>query len=105
MKLIKDLRLPLLSIVLISLVIPATFASTALGQSSEIGALQRGYRTGYSDGYMAGYRDSIDGQMQNLTRHVDYTKAERAYNREYGSIEEYRDGYKQGFEGGYLTGY
>ena len=23
-------------------------------------ALQRGYRTGYSDGYMAGYRDVID---------------------------------------------
>ena len=105
MKLINDLRLSLLSIILISLVLPTSFAPAANGQTNEIGSLQRGYRTGYSDGYMSGYRDSIDGQLQNLTRHPEYIKAERAYNREYGPIEEYRDGYKQGFESGYLTGY
>jgi hypothetical protein len=32
---------------------------TADAQDARI-ALQRGYRTGYSDGYMAGYRDVID---------------------------------------------
>ncbi len=105
MKIVNGLRLPFLSMILISLLIPSTLAQTAAGQPSEVGALQRGYRAGYSDGYMGGYRDSIDGQMQNLSRHAEYVKAERAYNREYGSIEEYRDGYKQGFEAGYLTGY
>lgn len=68
-------------------------------------ALQRGYRTGYSDGYMAGYRDVIDNAAKNPARHGEYTKADRAYNKDYGLLEDYRDGYQQGFEIGYSTGY
>ena len=68
-------------------------------------ALQRGYRTGYSDGYMAGYRDVIDNAEKNYARHSEYTKADRAYNKEYGILEDYRDGYQQGFEIGYNTGF
>jgi hypothetical protein len=68
-------------------------------------ALQRGYRTGYSDGYMAGYRDVIDNAAKNYARHSEYTKADRAYNKDYGLIEDYRDGYQQGFETGYNTGF
>ena len=68
-------------------------------------ALQRGYRTGYSDGYMAGYRDSIDNQSKDFSRHPDYGTANRAYNKDYGPIEDYRDGYKQGFETGYNAGF
>lgn len=68
-------------------------------------ALQRGYRTGYSDGYMSGYRDSIDGNQKAFAKHAEYTKADRAYNRDYGTIEDYRDGYQQGFEIGYDTGF
>ena len=68
-------------------------------------ALQRGYRTGYSDGYMAGYRDIIDNSGKDLSRHQEYTEASRAYNKDYGSIEDYRDGYRQGFESGYETGF
>ena len=68
-------------------------------------ALQRGYRTGYSDGYMAGYRDSLDTKTKDFNQHEDYVKASRAYNKEYGPIEDYRDGYKQGFEAGYGTGF
>ncbi len=68
-------------------------------------AIQRGYRTGYSDGYMAGYRDTIDGLGKSVSRHGDYSKAERAYNKDYGTIEDYRDGYQQGFESGYDTGF
>src|SRR5687768_11185760 len=68
-------------------------------------ALQRGYRTGYSDGYMAGYRDVIDNAGKDFARHEEYTEASRAYNKDYGSIEDYRDGYKQGFESGYNTGF
>jgi len=68
-------------------------------------ALQRGYRTGYSDGYMAGYRDSIENASRSVDRHKEYAKADRAYVKEYGPLEEYKDGYQQGFEGGYATGF
>lgn len=77
---------------------------TAIAQDS-MAALQRGYRTGYSDGYMAGYRDNIDGVDKSYTRHKDYSQADRAYNKDYGAIEDYRDGYRQGFEAGYDTGF
>ncbi|QYO65211.1 hypothetical protein [Leptolyngbya sp. 7M] len=76
----------------------------AAGQDSRI-ALQRGYRTGYSDGYMAGYRDSIDNLAKNASRHKEFTDADRAYSREFGSMEDYRDGYRQGFSVGYSTGF
>lgn len=86
----------------------ATFLSFAIqsasAQDSKI-ALQRGYRTGYSDGYMSGYRDSLDNSARNFQKHSEYTKADRAYNKDYGTLEDYRDGYRQGFEAGYNTGY
>ncbi len=73
--------------------------------AQETVALQRGYRTGYSDGYMSGYRDSIDNEAKSYVRHNEYGKADRAYNKEYGTLDDYRDGYKQGFEKGYETGF
>jgi hypothetical protein len=89
-----------------SLVFPAIFivqTQTVLGQNTN--ALQRGYRTGYSDGYMAGYRDTIDSLDKSITRHGEYDAADRAYNKDYGSLEDYRDGYRQGFEKGYDVGF
>lgn len=77
----------------------------AFGQQDAKVALQRGYRTGYSDGYMAGYRDSLDNAARDFAVHGDYDKAARAYNKEYGAIDDYRDGYRQGFELGYAAGY
>ncbi|HEY2865867.1 MAG TPA: hypothetical protein VGJ02_02130 [Pyrinomonadaceae bacterium] len=68
-------------------------------------ALKRGYRTGYSDGYMAGYRDTLDNKTRDFAKHSDYTSASRAYNKDYGAIEDYRDGYQQGFEVGYGAGF
>src|SRR5688572_1915946 len=68
-------------------------------------ALQRGYRTGYSDGYMAGYRDVIDSSGKDFGRHTEYAEANRAYNKDYGSLDDYRNGYRQGFEAGYDTGF
>lgn len=76
----------------------------AAAQDSKI-ALQRGYRTGYSDGYMSGYRDVIENAAKSYKRHPEYTSADRAYNQDYGRLEDYRDGYKQGFEKGYEAGY
>ncbi|HEX8287690.1 MAG TPA: hypothetical protein VF556_06845 [Pyrinomonadaceae bacterium] len=83
----------------LSLPIQTTFA-----QDIKI-AIQRGYRTGYSDGYMSGYRDAIENSTKDYARHGEYAKADRAYNKDYGTLEEYRDGYQQGFESGYETGY
>lgn len=81
-------------------------AGVSLGQAQDPGvSLQRGYRTGYSDGYMSGYRDTIDSVARNYTRHEEYSRADRAYNRDYGTLDDYRDGYMQGFESGYDTGY
>jgi len=77
---------------------------TAIAQEINA-ALQRGYRTGYSDGYMAGYRDVIDNQSKDFKHHQEYADASRAYNKDYGTVEDYRDGYQQGFEAGYSTGF
>lgn len=68
-------------------------------------ALQRGFRTGYSDGYMSGYRDSLDKAAKSYMVHTEYSKASRAYNKEYGTLQDYSDGYRQGFESGYDTGF
>ena len=82
-----------------------SFLSLAINAQDSRIALQRGYRTGYSDGYLAGYRDVIDNAAKSYDRHSDYTKADRAFNKAYGSFEDYRDGYQQGFEIGYDTGF
>ncbi len=106
MKLIINLRVIVLSILLLSLSLPAVFGQAASTNSQDSGvALQRGFRTGYSDGYMAGYRDTIDSVARNHTRHAEYARADRAFSKEYGYKEDYRDGYQQGFESGYDTGY
>lgn len=78
---------------------------TAYAQQDTRVALQRGYRTGYSDGYMAGYRDVIENASRSFDRHSEYEKADRAYSKDYGALEDYQDGYRQGFENGYNTGF
>jgi hypothetical protein len=70
-----------------------------------VGALERGYRTGYSDGYQSGYRDSADQAARDYRNKDEYQRADRAYAATYGALEDYRDGYQQGFEAGYDTGY
>lgn len=105
MRLSSKSGLLVLSTILTVLAFSAGYTATAQTGDPAVFALQRGYRTGYSDGYMAGYRDTIDAAAKDFARHAEYTKADRAYNKDYGSIEDYRDGYQQGFEAGYNTGY
>jgi hypothetical protein len=76
-----------------------------LTAQDQVSALQRGYRTGYSDGYQAGWRDSLERAARDYRNKEDYTRADRAYVAAYGSRDDYRDGYQQGFEVGYNTGY
>ncbi|HEY0171026.1 MAG TPA: hypothetical protein VGB98_08380 [Pyrinomonadaceae bacterium] len=80
-------------------------ALPAAAQAQQYGALERGYRTGYSDGYQAGWTDQVKGARSDYAGKPDYASADRAYIAAYGSLEEYRDGYQQGFEVGYESGY
>ncbi|HEY0545722.1 MAG TPA: hypothetical protein VGC91_10125 [Pyrinomonadaceae bacterium] len=90
----------------LSLIITLTSLTTvSLHAQDAMGALERGYRTGYSDGYMAGYRDNTDHAPRNFRDEEDYRKADRAYAQSYGKVEDYRDGYQQGFEAGYGAGF
>lgn len=79
--------------------------SSAQAQQTTTGAIERGYRTGYSDGYQAGVQDISAGVPQQFNTKEDYNNANRAYNQSYGALEDYRDGYRQGFETGYNAGY
>jgi hypothetical protein len=54
---------------------------------------------------MAGYKDTIDSLSKDFSRHAEYIKADRAYSKDYGAVQDYRDGYQQGFETGYDTGF
>jgi hypothetical protein len=82
-----------------------SFASGQQDVQQSVGALERGYRTGYSDGYQAGYRDTADGAARDYRNKDEYLRADRAYATSYGALEDYRDGYQQGFEAGYGAGY
>jgi hypothetical protein len=104
MKLFRSTLSIALNVTLVTISFLSFTVQPISAQDSRI-ALQRGYRTGYSDGYMAGYRDSLDSIQKNFARHAEYTKADRAYSKSYGTLEDYKDGYQQGFEGGYMTGY
>jgi hypothetical protein len=99
-------KLVIILSIILSILVLGMFTTPALAQAQDATAtVQRGYRTGYSDGFMAGYKDVIDSQAKDLSRHAEYTKADRAYSQEYGTLEDYRDGYQQGFEAGYDQGF
>jgi hypothetical protein len=104
MKLTTSFLALFLSVSLVSVSFLSVASQNTFAQDSKV-ALQRGYRTGYSDGYMAGYRDVIDNSAKNLQKHGEYKKADRAYNKDYGLLVDYRDGYQQGFERGYAAGF
>ena len=106
MKVKNSLIAVVLSVLLSVFVLPHVLSTSASAQAKDgRSAVQHGFRTGYSDGYMAGYRDTIDSLSKDLSRHADYIKADRAYNKDYGTLQDYRDGYQQGFESGYDTGF
>ncbi len=104
MKLTRSFLAAFLSLSLVSVSFLSFTVQSVSAQDSNI-ALQRGYRTGYSDGYMSGYRDTIDNAAKGYDKHGEYSRADRAFNKDYGSLDDYRDGYQQGFEIGYDTGF
>src|SRR6195256_4827748 len=105
MKNLKFVLVTLLAFVVTSAVTIPSSAHRAISQSQGSTALERGYRTGYSDGYNAGFKDVADHAARDYQTKEDYRRADRAYVEAWGPIEDYRDGYQQGFETGYATGY
>jgi len=104
----KSLKNPLALLVGLSLISVTAFwtrVATATVSQTQSTALERGYRTGYSDGYAAGSKDIANHADRNYQKADDYQHADRAYNEAWGTIEDYRDGYQQGFETGYSAGY
>ena len=107
----KNLRIPLVA--LLSLAIISTLSLDQFGKhfgavgalAQQSTALERGYRTGYSDGYNAGYKDLSDRAQRDFQNKSEYQQANRSYNQAWGPLEDYRDGYQQGYEAGYLNGY
>ena len=99
------LKLPLVILLGIALTGLLSFVSTASVAAQGSTALERGYRTGYSDGYTAGFRDVSDRSPRDYQNNEDYKRADRSYNEVWGPVEDYRDGYQQGFETGYAAGY
>jgi hypothetical protein len=83
----------------------AAFVRTPAASAQQYGALERGYRTGYSDGYQSGWGDQLKGARAEYQAKADYQSADRAYIAAYGALEDYRDGYQQGYEVGYEAGY
>jgi hypothetical protein len=103
----KYLRISLVALLVLGLtsgfnLVAFSAASAAQNQST---ALERGYRTGYSDGYNAGFKDVADRATRDHKSKEEYQRADRSYNEVWGPLEDYRDGYQQGFEVGYAAGY
>jgi hypothetical protein len=86
-------------------VVTPTSARSAVVTIQGSTALERGYRTGYSDGYQAGFGDQGAHAARDYAGKEDYKRADRAYVDAWGPIEDYRDGYQQGFEIGYGAGF
>lgn len=113
----KYFRVPLAVLIALMLSASARFATqTSLAaasqdetnqpsQTSQSTALERGFRTGYSDGFSAGSRDVSDHGARDYRSNEDYQRGNRNYSEAWGTAEDYRDGYQQGFEAGYSAGY
>src|SRR5215510_8067079 len=74
-------------------------------EQNQVTPLVRGYRTGYSDGYQSGISDAATNAPHEYRNKDEYDRADRAYNPNWGSLDDYRNGYQQGFEVGYDAGY
>ena len=96
-------KLPL--VVLLSLCVSGLLTIVPAAAQGQTTALERGYRTGYSDGFSAGSKDVSEHAPRNYQNKEDYQRADRSFNDVWGPIEDYRDGYQQGFEAGYTAGY
>jgi len=98
----NHIKIPLVLLLAVTL---TGLASIGVVTAQGTSALERGYRTGYSDGYSAGVGDAGSKAARDFQTKEEYQRADRSFNDAWGAIEDYRDGYQQGFEAGYGAGY
>jgi len=104
----KNFRLPLVALLSLAFISTLSLLQVPTGRVHAQGqstALERGYRTGYSDGFAAGSRDMTDRAPREFQNKDEYQRGDRSYNQAWGTPEDYRDGYQQGYETGYTAGY
>lgn len=102
----KFLKFSLVLLLSVGMTGVISFTKTPVASAqSQSTALERGYRTGYSDGFSAGIGDATTKAARNYQNKVEYQRADRSFNDVWGPIEDYRDGYQQGFETGYNSGF
>jgi hypothetical protein len=68
-------------------------------------AHQHGYRAGYEDGFIKGKSDVNDNQPREFQNSDAYSRADRTYKENMGTLPEYQEGYRIGFEMGYNDGF
>src|SRR5689334_16576721 len=105
MKTLKFVLVALLALAVTPWVSNPASAHREIRQAQGSTALERGYRTGYSDGYNSGFKDLSDHASRDVQNKEEYQRADRAYVDAWGPIEDYRDGYQQGYEVGYNAAY
>jgi len=105
MRYFKIVLVVFVAMAMTSSVVSITARAYSMTVQSQSTALERGYRTGYSDGYSAGSRDVSDHAARDYQSKEEYQRGDRSYNQAWGTAEDYRDGYQQGFEVGYAAGY
>ena len=101
----RFLRIRLVVLASLAMISSAILQTNNVSAQNQASALERGYRTGYSDGFNAGFKDVSDRAPRNYENKDDYQRADRNFNQAWGTIEDYRDGYQQGFETGYIHAY
>ena len=105
MKYFKIVLVVLVAVAMTSSAMSITARAYSMMVQGQSTALERGYRTGYSDGYSAGSRDVSDHAARDYQSKDEYQRGDRSYNEAWGTAEDYRDGYQQGYEVGYAAGY
>jgi hypothetical protein len=63
------------------------------------------YDNGFRDGLEKGREDVQDNDSFDPVRHSRYRSADRGYDEQYGTKEQYKLTYRDGFEAGYQQGY
>ena len=63
------------------------------------------FNAGWDDGFNKGRDDAREGDSYDPVRHSWYRSAERGYDPQYGSRDQYKSVYRDGFRTGYEDGY
>ena len=75
------------------------------GYDSQYGRYDLAFNTGYADGYDEGLNDGRKRHRNDPLAESRYRNGDHGYQRNYGTIENYKLNYRQGFSNGYERGF